>query len=268
VIPRIIHRIWLGPEPMPAQFEHYGETWRAHNPGWEMRLWTDDRLSTLRRPLALDRARRPGERANVLRYELLRELGGVYVDTDVECLRSIEPLLEGVRAFAGYERPGEVGNAILGGVPDHPAFERAADEAERRSGGGRSSVAATGPRFLTELLAEFPDVTIFAPETFYPYDWEEEPRPASELPAAYAVHHWSFRGREPWDPDEKVDFLRSRVDAERRRKARFRRRAQSAAREAETARERAARAERRLSEIERSLWWRLHPGRWLRRRVR
>src|SRR5436190_16517529 len=99
VIPRIIHRVWLGAEPMPEDFRRYGESWRRHHPGWRMRLWTDEDLPELGDRRALERARHHAERANLVRYEVLRRFGGVYVDTDVECLRPIGPLLSGVRAF-------------------------------------------------------------------------------------------------------------------------------------------------------------------------
>ncbi len=267
VIPKLIHRVWVGPDPMPEAFQRYGESWREHHPDWEMRLWTDDNLPPLSRPQALTRARYPTELANLLRYELLAGAGGVYIDTDLECLRPIDPLLEGVEAFTAYLRPGRVGCGILGAVPGHPLFARAVEEAEKRAGEGKSSVRATGPWFMTELVKDFPDVTIFEPAKFYPYDWDEKPRPASEFPDAYAIHHWRRTGRnEPSDPAEKIEFLRDRLAVARRQKARYRRKQAKAQREkgkvrkrAKQAEARATRAEARAQRIESSLWWRMNP---------
>ena len=57
------------------------------------------------------------QKADVLRYEVLYAHGGVYLDTDVEYLRNIEPLLAGCDAFIGEERPDEggphYGNAVI-----------------------------------------------------------------------------------------------------------------------------------------------------------
>ena len=50
---------------------------------------------------AADPARNLAERADVLRYEILRRHGGVYVDVDVECLRPLDDLLTGVRGLRG-----------------------------------------------------------------------------------------------------------------------------------------------------------------------
>jgi hypothetical protein len=265
VIPRIFHRVWLGTDPMPEPHRRYGETWEAHHHGWEMRLWTDEDLSQLECGSALELGRHHAERANLVRYEVLRRFGGVYVDTDMECLRSIEPLLEGVTAFAGYVRPGTIGNSVLGSVPGHPAFERASHEAGRRIGTGKNSISATGPRFLSGLLPSFPDVTLFEPKVFYPYDWHEKPSPSGDYPGAYAVHHWAMTGREEsLTVSGNSEYLRRKVLALRRRRSKADRRADRAEHRAAAAKRRAREAERRLSELENSLWWRLHPARLLR----
>src|SRR5947209_2921327 len=86
-IPLILHRIWVGPDPLPEEFVAYGESWARHHPGWEQRLWTEDDLPEIRWDEIRDRRRVPAERANLLRYELLLDFGCVYVDADLECLR-------------------------------------------------------------------------------------------------------------------------------------------------------------------------------------
>ncbi|HZQ64003.1 MAG TPA: glycosyltransferase, partial [Gaiellaceae bacterium] len=99
-IPTVFHQIWLGPDPLPAEYAAYQQTWLEHHPGWTLRFWTEDNLPLpLRRPEAAERLRVPAERANILRLELLWRFGGVYLDTDFECLRSIEPLIEGAELF-------------------------------------------------------------------------------------------------------------------------------------------------------------------------
>ncbi len=190
-IPRTIHRIWLGDAPLSEDHEVFGETWRRHHPRWEMRMWGDRDLCRLVPREALRRARSPSEASDLLRYEVLRRHGGVYVDTDVECLRPLDPLLDGIRAFAAWEAPHRVGTAVLGSVPGHPAFAEAARESTVTAGLGPHSADSTGPGFLTTVLADHPDVTVFESERFYPYRWDERPRPASAFPDAYAVHHWA-----------------------------------------------------------------------------
>jgi hypothetical protein len=189
-IPKLIHRIWLGGADPPPQVVQFGESWREHHPGWRMRLWTDRRLPMGFDRAALARCGNTAERSDVLRYALLSRYGGIYADTDVECLRPLDPLIENVQAFAGFEDAGRVGTAILGSTPGHPAFDTLAHEVALNAGRG-TQPEATGPPFLTRVLREHPEVMVFPREVFYPYRWDERHLAGGPFPAAYAVHHWS-----------------------------------------------------------------------------
>ena len=96
-IPRVFHQIWVGPEPLPEEFVAYQRTWLTYNPGWKLQLWTEENLPPdLERREVYEKLRVPAERADILRVELLWRFGGVYIDTDFECLRPIEGLLHEV----------------------------------------------------------------------------------------------------------------------------------------------------------------------------
>jgi hypothetical protein len=194
-IPRTIHRIWVGAEPMPAEYERFGRTFAQHHPDWAMRLWTEDDLATLE--ITADergRSRSASELSDLARYEVLHRFGGVYVDTDFECRRPLTPLLRGIDAFVALEAPGRVGTAILGSVAGHRVFARAAKLARQTLGMGAHSADASGPYLLSLILEQEPDVTTFGAELFYPYGWDEPERRHETFPDAYAVHHWA-KGR-------------------------------------------------------------------------
>ena len=175
----------------------YGETWRRHHPGWKFKVWRDRDLRRLLPGSAVSRARHYTELSDLVRFEVLRRYGGVYVDTDVECLRPLDPLLQGERALLGYERPGRVGSAVLAAVAGHPFFVDASRQARRTVGLGADSADATGPYLLTVLVRDHPDVTILPQEAFYPYGWDEPERRHDEFPDSYAVHHWASLDRVP-----------------------------------------------------------------------
>ena len=61
---------------------------------------------------------------------------------------------------------GRVGTAVLGAVPGHPAFVRAARLSR-------------------------PGVTIFGAPRFYPYRWDEPEKAGGTFPDAYTAHHWA-----------------------------------------------------------------------------
>jgi mannosyltransferase OCH1-like enzyme len=189
LIPRVFHRIWVGPDPLPDEYAAYGETWAEHHPGWELRLWTEDDLPPGLRPEVYERLRAPAERANLLRLELLSRQGGVYVDTDFECRRSIEPLIEGAELFITLAKPGRVNNALMGSVPGHPAIAEALEQVRPVEFFGHDK-AATGTRLLDGLLVDRPGVTLLEAELFYPATEEQRQR-------AYAVHHKARSWKDP-----------------------------------------------------------------------
>jgi mannosyltransferase OCH1-like enzyme len=41
VIPKTLHRIWVG-GPMPEHYREYGRRWEELHPGWSFRLWTNE----------------------------------------------------------------------------------------------------------------------------------------------------------------------------------------------------------------------------------
>jgi len=182
VIPHVIHRVWLGENPLPTEFAGYGETWLHHNPGWELRLWTEMDVPTdLRRPEAAERLRFPAERADILRLEILWREGGVYVDTDFECIRPIGPLLAGVDFFVAFLKPHRVNNAIIGSVPGHALLSRGLTEMHPVRTYGYDKSAA-GPLFVDSLVRGAPGVVCFPAELFYPSS-------PAERENAVALHH-------------------------------------------------------------------------------
>jgi inositol phosphorylceramide mannosyltransferase catalytic subunit len=191
-IPRVFHRIWLGDAELPEEYRRYGESWARHHPAWEMRLWTEREIEELEtsRAEAKDRRRHPAERSDLLRYEILYRFGGVYIDTDMECLRPIDPLLDGVRFFAGKVRGNRLNNAIIGCEEGHPSAKLLTRKARPVELDGndvqRVDQYGTGPYFLSSLVHKEQlkrrSITLFEADVFYP-------KPKGPYGDAYAVHH-------------------------------------------------------------------------------
>lgn len=214
MIPRTIHQIWIG-SPLPEHLAQYMATWIEHHPTWAHLLWDEaaiDALPMLNSNRALyDRA---GEitssvgqlRADIVRYEILHQLGGVYVDADFECRKPLDPLLdehvEQAGAFAAWEVDGRwINNAIMGARPAHPLLGRLiaglganVSHVQRVEPGARPN-KLSGPQYLTRIHREHRQVplTIFDSALFYPYLWNELDRQGEAFPDAYAVHHWHNR---------------------------------------------------------------------------
>jgi mannosyltransferase OCH1-like enzyme len=72
----------------------------------------------------MDFSLNPGLRADALRLEILKNCGGIYVDTDMALVKPIHELFDRFDTdfFTCVSKTAvfEVNNAILGSVKDHP----------------------------------------------------------------------------------------------------------------------------------------------------
>jgi len=191
MVPKIIHRFWSGPE-MPEEYRRFGESWARHHPEWEMKLWKDDNLPSLVHQKLYDQAETPCYKSELVRYEVVFQQGGIYVDTDFECLRSIEPLIEGLEAFSAQQyddiqKPGAIACGFFGAVPGHPWIK---DILDRIPHAWDPQLDTIGPPFFTSITLRHPEVKILDKKFFYPYNSWEKHRRAGPFPEAFAVHHW------------------------------------------------------------------------------
>ncbi|TAG72621.1 MAG: hypothetical protein EAZ26_03985, partial [Runella slithyformis] len=93
------HQIWLGNKPIPRSLNGYSQTWRDKHPDWGFELWDDAKSNTLiqhKYPhwwLLYESLPYLTQRVDIIKYLVLYEFGGVYIDFDCECLKPIDALL-------------------------------------------------------------------------------------------------------------------------------------------------------------------------------
>ena len=95
VIPKIIHQLWKT-DIIPGRWQAAVNAVKRYHPGWEYRLWTDEMMEAHVRDfhpelfssfMGFDL---PIMRADVFRYMLMHDLGGMYCDLDYEFLRPFD----------------------------------------------------------------------------------------------------------------------------------------------------------------------------------
>ena len=105
MIPKIIHYIWFGNNPLTPLAKECLASWHEHMPDWKIMRWDETNFSIADAPLYVRQAYEARKYAFVsdyVRLWALEQYGGVYVDTDVKVLKSYEPLLNDT-AFIGLE---------------------------------------------------------------------------------------------------------------------------------------------------------------------
>lgn len=133
MIPKLVHRVWLGPNPPPAEHD-YREQWEATHPDWHLVTWTDTEAGALElvNRAEYDAAPTYVHRADLILPEVVYMLGGVAVGYDMEPLRSLEPLTAGHDCWCTPDADGFAGGAFFGAVPRHPAIRHVLDTIRAR----------------------------------------------------------------------------------------------------------------------------------------
>ena len=124
-IPKIIHQIWVGGKKIPNQYLYYQATWKKRHPKWRFVLWTDGDVNKMDPKIQelFKRARSFAEQADIIRLEVLKEYGGVYVDMDTECFASFDELVGSynfVAVTASTDLDFEVTNSFIASEKAHP----------------------------------------------------------------------------------------------------------------------------------------------------
>ena len=208
---------------MAADEATWGARNRALHPNWEYRLWRDADLDRydFRLRARIDEARRYDQKADLLRVELMARFGGIYLDTDCECLKALDPLRVADAFAVESVTDGFIANGILGSAPGSSYFTRAVEEIERRPLNGPPHIQ-TGPHFHT-WLAKQPgsELTLYRRGFFFPYGRGERP-PARYPRRCFLVHHWAGVRNRPAESAGGARSKRQRGSSRRRRPARRR----------------------------------------------
>lgn len=146
-IPKILHLIWLGPKNFPESSLKNMRKWLEKHSDWTLQLWTDQPrslpFSRMQQKFVKDfhfefledcyyLSENYGEKSEILRYEILWQQGGVYVDHDTLPLRSFDSLNESYDFYCGLEPLGSSilsssvfpSTHLLAAVPHHPIFKK------------------------------------------------------------------------------------------------------------------------------------------------
>lgn len=183
-IPHVIHYCWFGGAPLPPDAERCIASWRRFFPGWEIKRWDESNYDVRTVPYTAQAydMRKYAFVSDYARFDILYREGGVYLDTDVEVIRSFDHIIEH-GAFMGMEGTLVNPGLGIGTPPGHPIYA----EILRKYAGmpfadscGRQ-LPGTVVMHTTDVLTKHgyvengrrqnvEDITIYPPEYFCPLD--------------------------------------------------------------------------------------------------
>lgn len=207
MIPKIIHYCWFGHNPKSELIERCIESWRKFCPDYEIKEWNEDNFDYTQCQYAADayKEKKWGFVPDFIRLKLIYDYGGIYLDTDVELLKSLDALLE-ESAVMGFENKcyvnsgsiimSEPGNTIIKSM-----YEMYYDVSFYNEDSSLNLVPS--PKYNTEVLVKYglqqnntkqtvsdgvSQITVFPTEYFCPKDFESGQIAIFEN--TYSIHHY------------------------------------------------------------------------------
>lgn len=158
MIPKIIHYCWFGNNPKNEQVKSYIQTWRDKMPEYEIVEWNEGNFDIGKSNDYVREAYNQKKWAFVsdyVRLVALYQYGGIYLDTDVEVLKSFNLLLEN-EMFVGFESKDYVSTAVIAAQPKNSFVKEFLDQYQNKlfllEDGSLNT--ETNVRILTRLLKQ------------------------------------------------------------------------------------------------------------------
>ncbi len=122
MIPKIVHYCWLSKDPFPDDIKACMLSWKRYLPDYEFKLWNfsnfDIESSVWVKESYLQQ--KYAFAADYIRFYALYHEGGIYLDCDVEVIRSFDDLLK-LPYFIGRENTAYgIEAATIGFEKEHP----------------------------------------------------------------------------------------------------------------------------------------------------
>ena len=176
-IPKILHTIWVGDNSKRP--DNCIQTWVDRNPGWKVRVWGNEDLANIGWVNAHHMREMSTKELNgvadMMRWEILYNEGGVAVDADSICVRSLDDWLLESEAFACWEnelvRTNLIACGVMGTVPQNGFFGQIVlDIKEEQSVTQELAWKTVGPLRLTKSYFKYAynGLSIFPSHFFIP----------------------------------------------------------------------------------------------------
>jgi mannosyltransferase OCH1-like enzyme len=175
----IIHQIWIGPNKRPDIWMDT-VTQFCQKFGYEYMLWDDKRVSELKMVNREFYDTEPtfNGKSDILRYEILYQYGGMYVDADMVVINPgrLHTLIQEFKtdcAFGFEVNQRLICGAVTLAVKESRFIKKCIEELPKRDMTQMAWISI-GPQFITDLAAKYSaeiPLTVYDSSVFYPIRW-------------------------------------------------------------------------------------------------
>ena len=118
MIPKVIHYCWFGRNPLPPLAQKCIASWRKFLPDYEIKEWNEDNFDVNIIPYTAEayKEKKYAFVSDYARFWILYKYGGLYFDTDVEVIKSMDDIIAR-GPFMGCENRAGKGSVTIGVAP-------------------------------------------------------------------------------------------------------------------------------------------------------
>ncbi|WP_300282802.1 glycosyltransferase [Peptacetobacter sp.] len=202
MIPKKIHYVWIG-GPKGNLENICINSWKEKLPEYEIIEWNEknfDIEKEIKGKKFLEECYKQklwAFIADYIRLKVLYDQGGLYMDTDMQILKDLTPLMEENRLFLGYESKDYINGAIIGVEAKHPFIKDVLDFYDDDI---MKCKLYTIPMIITHILNEkykkidrnnFSEgIKAYDEEYFYPFGFKENYTDECITENTYGIHWW------------------------------------------------------------------------------
>lgn len=195
MIPKIIHYCWLSNDPVPEEFKKYMATWKEKMPEYQFVKWDFSRFDKASSKWVGDAFdnKKYAFAADYIRLYAVYSMGGIYMDMDIEVLKSFDDLLDTdyMMAYESEENT-NIEAGCFGAKKGAPFIKEILDSYKNKnfikSDGGFDMTPL--PKIMNSVLAESSyDIQFMDWHTFTNKSFDTGVE--SPIERSYAIHHFA-----------------------------------------------------------------------------
>ncbi len=119
MIPKKIHYIWLGKNPLPKNILSCIQSWHTFLPEYTIIKWDESNIpQNINFVNSMIETEQWAFASDCLRFWILQNCGGIYLDTDMKILKNIDNFLQ-CNFFIGKESNEFISGGIIGSIANH-----------------------------------------------------------------------------------------------------------------------------------------------------
>ena len=222
-IPKVIHYCWFGGKAKPKLVRDCIKSWKKYLPDYEIIEW-NEKNTDLNHPFVKHayESQKWAFVSDYVRLKVLYEKGGIYLDTDMMLLKSLNDFLSN-ECFFGAEEKNIISCGVIGTTKHNYFIEKCLTSYENINFKSKilwddfvitlkiTNIFRLEYDFYEDFkkLISFNNITIYPPNVFYPFPFKNKDDITNYknyiCDDSYAVHLWIGS----WKVYNEFNFLRS-----------------------------------------------------------